>query len=227
MKHFRLCVVHLRTESGYPPDGAYMKDLNMRAGVRVGVTLCVVALAIISGWQLWKYYMLSPWTRDARIRGEVVVVSPDVSGLVSRLNVVDNQPVKLGDLLLTIDQNRFKTALEKTRAVVQTREKQLLLRQREASRRAQLGPQAISAELLENSQINADIARGELREAKAEVAVAELNLKRSEVRASRNGHITNLQFAEGNYVQGGQPAMALVDDSSFYVQAYFEETKLA
>src|SRR3546814_1704211 len=56
--------------------------------------------------------------------------------------------------------------------------------------------------------------------------VAELNLARSRVLPPRNGHITNLRLAEGNYVNAGQPVMALIDDSTFYVQAYFEETKL-
>ena len=70
------------------------------------------------------------------------------------------------------------------------------------------------------------MARGELRQALAEVKVAALNLARSQVKAPRDGHITNLRLAEGNYVNAGQPVMALVDDSTFYVQAYFEETKL-
>lgn len=78
----------------------------------------------------------------------------------------------------------------------------------------------------ENAQIIAAVARGELREARAEVKAAALNLARSDVRAPRSGHITNLRLAEGNYVNAGQPVMALVDDSTFYVQAYFEETKL-
>ena len=56
--------------------------------------------------------------------------------------------------------------------------------------------------------------------------LAELNLARSELRAPRAGQITNLRLAQGNYVSAGQPVMALVDDASFYVQAYFEETKL-
>lgn len=198
----------------------------MRTPVRVAITLLVLFLAVFAGWSLWKYYMLSPWTRDARIRGDVVVVAPDVSGWVRKLNVADNQQVKAGDLLMSIDRDRFADALEKAQAVAQTREKQFNLRQREATRRATLGPQAISAELRENAQINADIARAQLREAQADVTVAALNLTRSELHASRNGHITNLQLAEGNYAKAGQPAMALVDDSSFYVQAYFEETKL-
>ncbi|WP_339475937.1 HlyD family secretion protein [Pseudomonas sp. RL_5y_Pfl2_73] len=198
----------------------------MRTSVRVAVTLCMVAVAIFAGFHLWQYYMLTPWTRDARIRADVVVIAPDVSGWVRELKAVDNQQVKAGDVLLNIDRERFEAAVEKARAVVQTRQQQLSLREHEATRRAALGPQAISAELRENAQINAGIARGELREAQAEAKVAELNLARSQVLAPRNGHITNLRLAEGNYVNAGQPVMALIDDSTFYVQAYFEETKL-
>ncbi|RJG14063.1 HlyD family secretion protein [Pseudomonas cavernicola] len=199
----------------------------MRFALRVVITLCLVAAALVAGYGLWQYYMLSPWTRDARIRADVVVIAPDVSGWVVDLRVHDNQQVKVGDLLLSLDRERFQVALEKARAIAQTRKQQLRLREHEASRRAHLGPQAISAELKENAQITADIARGAYREAQADVKVAELNLARSELRASRAGQITNLRLAQGNYVTAGQPVMALVDDKSFYLQAYFEETKLS
>lgn len=198
----------------------------MRTYVRVAVTLCLVVVAVFAGLELWRYYMLTPWTRDAKIRADVVIVAPDVSGWVRELKVHDNQEVKAGDLLMSIDKDRFEAALEKANAVAETRQQQLRLREHEASRRAALGPQAISAELRENAQINAAVARGELRQALAEVKVAALNLARSQVKAPRDGHITNLRLAEGNYVNAGQPVMALVDDSTFYVQAYFEETKL-
>ncbi|WP_166358850.1 efflux RND transporter periplasmic adaptor subunit [Pseudomonas akapageensis] len=198
----------------------------MRAFVRVLVTLCLVAVAVYAGVHLWQYYMLTPWTRDARIRADVTIIAPDVSGWVRELKVQDNQAVKAGDLLLSIDRDRFEAALEKANAVVETRQQQLHLREEEASRRAQLGPQAISTELRENAQITAAVARAELREAKAEAAVAQLNLARSQVHAPRSGHVTNLRLAQGNFVNAGQPVMALVDDSTFYVQAYFEETKL-
>ncbi|MCY1201594.1 p-hydroxybenzoic acid efflux pump subunit AaeA [compost metagenome] len=198
----------------------------MRSMLRVLVTLSLVVVALVAGYGLWQHYMLAPWTRDARVRADVVVISPDVSGWVMQLKVRDNQQVKAGDLLLSIDRERYQAALEKARAVADTRLHQLRLREHEASRRAHLGPQAISAELRENAQITAEVARAEFREAQAEVKVAELNLARSELRAPRNGQVTNLRLAQGNYVGAGQPVMALVDDGSFYVQAYFEETKL-
>jgi RND family efflux transporter MFP subunit len=190
------------------------------------VTLIVVLLAVLAGWWLWHFYMISPWTRDARVRADVVTIAPDVSGWVVALQVQDNQQVKAGDLLMTIDRERYQAALDKAHALAETRRQQLNLRQHEASRRVHLGPQAISAELRENAQITAEIARAEYQQAMAEVKLATLNLQRSEVRAPRDGQVTNLQLAQGNYVQAGQAVMALVADGSFYVQAYFEETKL-
>jgi len=198
----------------------------MRSTIRVGITLAVVVAAILAGSWIWQHYMYSPWTRDARVRADVVTIAPDVSGWVLELKVRDNQQVKAGDLLMTIDRDRYQAALEKAQAVVDIRRQQLSLREHEASRRARLGSQAISAELRENAQINAEMARSEYREAQADLRIAQLNLERSEVRAPRDGQVTNLRLAQGNYVTAGQAVMALVDTASFYVQAYFEETKL-
>ncbi|RIA31676.1 RND family efflux transporter MFP subunit [Ectopseudomonas oleovorans] len=198
----------------------------MRSTIRVGITLAMVAAAIFAGSWIWQHYMYSPWTRDARVRADVVTIAPDVSGWVVELKVRDNQQVKAGDLLMSIDRDRYQAAVEKAKAMVDIRRQQLSLREHEASRRSRLGAQAISAELLENAQINAEMARSEYREAQADLRVAELNLARSEVHAPRDGQITNLVLAQGNYVNAGQAVMALVDTNSFYVQAYFEETKL-
>ena len=193
----------------------------MRSTIRVGITLAMVVAAIFAGSWIWQHYMYSPWTRDARVRADVVTIAPDVSGWVVELKVRDNQQVKAGDLLMSIDRDRYQAAVEKAKAVVDIRRQQLSLREHEASRRSRLGAQAISAELLENAQINAEMARSEYHEAQADLRVAELNLARSEVHAPRDGQITNLVLAQGNYVNAGQAVMALVDTNSFYVQAYF------
>lgn len=198
----------------------------MRSVLRVGITLSLVVVAIIAGTWLWQHYLYSPWTRDARVRADVVTIAPDLSGWVRELKVHDNQQVAAGELLMSLDSERYQAALEQARAVAETRRQQLLLREHEAGRRDRLGPQAISAELRENAQINAEVARGEYHQAQAAVKLAELDVQRSEVRAPRAGQVTNLQLAEGNYVRAGEPVLALVDEASFYVQAYFEETKL-
>ncbi len=43
---------------------------------RALITLVVVLVAILAGWELWSYYMLEPWTRDGRVRADVVKVAP-------------------------------------------------------------------------------------------------------------------------------------------------------
>ncbi|MDF3867414.1 HlyD family secretion protein [Pseudomonas denitrificans (nom. rej.)] len=198
----------------------------MRGYLRVTVTIVLVIAAVLAGTWLWRYYMLSPWTRDARVRADVVVIAPDVSGWVTDLAVQDNQQVKAGDLIMRIDHERYAANLEQAKALAETRHQQYLLRVSEASRRSKLGIAAISAEDKETAQINASIAKSEYDEAQAQVRLAQLNLTRSEMRAPRDGQITNLRLAQGNYVQAGQAMMALVDQKSFYVTAYFEETKL-
>ncbi|MBD9630606.1 MULTISPECIES: efflux RND transporter periplasmic adaptor subunit [unclassified Pseudomonas] len=198
----------------------------MRGYLRVIVTIVLVIAAVLAGTWLWRYYMLSPWTRDARVRADVVVIAPDVSGWVTDLAVQDNQQVKAGDLIMRIDHERYAANLEQAKALAETRHQQYLLRVSEASRRSKLGIAAISAEDKETAQINASIAKSEYDEAQAQVRLAQLNLTRSEMRAPRDGQITNLRLAQGNYVQAGQAMMALVDQKSFYVTAYFEETKL-
>ena len=83
----------------------------MRSMLRVLVTLSLVVVALVAGYGLWQHYMLAPWTRDARVRADVVVISPDVSGWVMQLKVRDNQQVKAGDLLLSIDRERYQAEI--------------------------------------------------------------------------------------------------------------------
>jgi multidrug resistance efflux pump len=84
--------------------------------LRLGLTTAIVILALFLGRGLWNHYMYSPWTRDARMRAEVVRIAPDVSGLVIRVAVVDNQEVRKGDVLYDIDPARFRFALQQAEA---------------------------------------------------------------------------------------------------------------
>src|SRR6516165_7953229 len=68
----------------------------MKTAARILVTLILVAAACVGGYELWNYYMFSPWTRDARVQADVVSIAPDVSGFVDEVRVKDNQFVHLG-----------------------------------------------------------------------------------------------------------------------------------
>ena len=85
---------------------------------RVAVTLSVVALAICGARWLWSHYNLEPWTRDGRVRADIVQVSPDVSALVTEVRVKNNQTVNKDDVLFVLDRPRFELALRQAEASV-------------------------------------------------------------------------------------------------------------
>jgi len=197
--------------------------------LRVAVTLVVAAAALYVGFALWSFYTLSPWTRDARVQANIVEAAPDVSGLVTAINVVDNQRVRKGDVLFVIDRQRFELAVAQAQATVVRYQQAYRLAQDNANRDAEVfstDSSAISVTATETSRTRAAEASAALQLAQAELATAQLNLERSEVRTPVNGYVTNLTATVGDYATVGAGVLALVDSDSFYVYAYFMETKL-
>ena len=85
---------------------------------RLLLTLAVVAAAVWAGLRLWDHYELEPWTRDGRVRANVVQVAPDVSGLVTAVPVEDNQSVAAGTLLFEVDRARYALALRQAESAL-------------------------------------------------------------------------------------------------------------
>ncbi|WP_424630243.1 efflux RND transporter periplasmic adaptor subunit [Bradyrhizobium sp. SYSU BS000235] len=193
---------------------------------RFAVTVLAVAAALVVGIYLWDYYMDAPWTRDGRVRADVVTVAPDVSGLVTDILVKDNQQVKRGDVLFRIDRARFALALQQADAVVAGRRAMLDQADLDLKRYRGLTHDEVSQQKQEQVLATQLQAKAAYEQAVADRAVAQLNLDRSEVRASVNGTISNMELRPGTYVSAGKGIMALVDSDSVHVDGYFEETKL-
>ena len=70
---------------------------------RTAITVILVILAFVAIFRAWVYYTASPWTRDARFSADIVAIAPDVSGLITQVNVKDNQLVKKDQVLFVID----------------------------------------------------------------------------------------------------------------------------
>ncbi|ABE60028.1 MULTISPECIES: HlyD family secretion protein [Chromohalobacter] len=199
----------------------------MRTSLRMLTTLVIVALAIAAGVWLWHYYLYTPWTRDGRVRADIVTIAPDVSGWVSELSVEDTQRVSQGETLFKINQARYRAALEQAQATVELNRAQLELKKHEESRRNRLSSRAISNEDREIARIDTRVAQANLDAAEAQLESAQIDLKRTVVTAPADGHILNLRLSEGNYVNAGNAVMALVKADSYYVTGYFEETKMS
>jgi multidrug resistance efflux pump len=199
--------------------------MRLTAALRALFTLLVVAAAVWAGLRLWDHYELAPWTRDGRVRANVVQIAPDVSGLVTAVPIQDNQPVQAGALLFEVDRARYTLALRQAEAALAAQRTALAQAQREDKRNADL-TDLVSQEAREQTRTRVDQARAAVAQAEVALDAARLNLERAQVRAPTDGLITNLDLRQGSYASAGHPALALVDAHSLYVEGYFEETKL-
>jgi RND family efflux transporter MFP subunit len=193
---------------------------------RFALTSIAVAAAVVVATHLWNYYVDAPWTRDGRVRADVVQVAPDVSGLVTDVLVRDNQRVHRGDVIFHIDHARFALALQQADAVVASRRAALDQANSDLKRYRALTTDAVSQQKQEQVLATQQEAQAAYDQAVADRNLAQLNLDRSEVHASVNGTISNMDLRPGTYVTAGKGVMALVDIDTLHIEGYFEETKL-
>jgi len=191
----------------------------------VVLTLAVTAVGAVVVKHLWDYYTVAPWTRDGHIRAEVVQVAPDVSGLVTRIAVKDNQRVKAGEVLFEIDHERYALALRQAQATAAAMRASLAQYRREANRSQKLA-EVVSREVIEEGLAKVQQGEATLAQAEAAVDVAKLNLERTRVVSPVEGYVNDRLPRLGDYVSTGKPVLSMVDARSFHVEGYFEETKL-
>ena len=188
--------------------------------------MLLLAAALWMGRSAWDHYMESAWTRDGRVKADVVTISADVAGTVTEVMVHDNQLVQKGDVLFVVDKARYENALAQARAMLASQQVEKGRRTQEARRRAGLDNAIVSAESKETAEAAAGTASAQYQAALAARNLAELNLERTVVRAPVTGYVTNLNVHAGDFAAVGAARLALINSESFYVVGYFEETKL-
>jgi len=194
---------------------------------RFSLTGIVVLAALWAGYKLWDYYFDAPWTRDGHVRADVVPIAPDVSGFVTEVLVKDNQQVQRGDVLFRIDRARYEIALKQAEAVLLGKRAMLDEANADLTRYSALTPGVVvSKQRMDQVIAKQGSTQAADDQAIADLALAKLNLERSEVRASVSGIITNMELRPGTYLTPGKAVMALLDSDTLHVQGYFEETKL-
>ena len=194
---------------------------------RFSLTGVMVLAAVWASYKLWDYYFEAPWTRDGHVRADVVPVASDVSGFVTEVLVKDNQQVQRGDVLFRIDRARYEIALKQAEAVLLGKGATLEQANADLTRYSALTPGVVvSKQRMDQVIATQGSAEAAHDQAAADLALAKLNLERSEVRASVNGVVTNMELRPGTYLTPGKGVMALLNSDTLHVQGYFEETKL-
>jgi len=162
--------------------------MKLSSILRFALTAAIVLVAALITHALWKRYMYSPWTRDARVRADIVRIAPDVSGIVTQVPVRDNQEVKKGDVLFEVDRARFEYAVDQAQAnlaaaqaaaraagasseaasaAISARRADYEKAAEQSERRQKIAGNVISAEMRSDAAATANSARATLHQAQA------------------------------------------------------------
>jgi multidrug resistance efflux pump len=202
-----------------------VKTTWLSAG-RILLTLIVVVVAALVLWRIINYYMFAPWTRDGHVRADVIQVAPDVGGLITSVQVMDNQQVKQGQVLFVIDQARYALALRLAQATLDQRQAAYAQAKREYARNLTLG-NLVAIETMEESRMRVEQDEATVADAQAQVDTARLNLQRTTIVSPVDGYLNDRAPRVGEYASAGRAVLSVVDMHSFRVDGYFEETKLS
>jgi RND family efflux transporter MFP subunit len=198
-----------------------------RETLKTAATLFIFALAVLAALVIWDFYVTAPWTRDGTVRVQVASIAPLVSGQITEVRIVDNQYVHKGDVLYVIDPFDFQVALDTGKALLRQKAADLQVKQVQAERRQHLTNLATTPEEQQLFAGAATQAQAAFDAAQQQVAQADINLKRTGVRSPVNGYVTNLLMRVGDFAHAGTTNISVVDADSYWIDGYFEETKMA
>jgi RND family efflux transporter MFP subunit len=190
-------------------------------------TLVIALVAVLISVAAWGHYVMAPWTRDGRIRVQVASVAPQVSGQITELRIADNQFVHKGDVLYVIDPFDFEVALRTNTASLKQKAADARVKELQSERKLHLSDLATTPQEQQIYKGNAIQAKAAFEAAQQQVAQAEINLDRTQVRSPVNGYVTNLLLRVGDYAHQGATNVSIIDTDSYWVDGYFEETQMA
>uniref|UniRef100_A0A7V4XQ86 HlyD family efflux transporter periplasmic adaptor subunit n=1 Tax=Acidobacterium capsulatum TaxID=33075 RepID=A0A7V4XQ86_9BACT len=154
-----------------------LSNLSDKTRRRVGRMISVVSIAgaLITGALVARQIIENPRTDDAEVFANFIGMAPIVNGPIMQLNVVDNEYVKQGQLLLDIDERPYAYALKLAKSDQAALEGKILDESRTIASQGsavsvtQAGVKSAEASLT-RANANVQEARAEVADAKAAVA---------------------------------------------------------
>lgn len=193
------------------------------------INLALVGAVAYYAYQTYEEYISNPWTRDGQVRGHVIQVAPRVSGMVVNIAVIDNQFVKQGDLLFEIDREPFEISISQTQANLKRAKISSQSAKIEYDRLREIFAKdagAVSQKDLNRREANYLQSLSQIDIAQEQLRAAKLNLSYTQVHASVDGYVSNINFQIGTQAVVNSPILALVDSNSFWVFGYFRESQI-
>ncbi len=217
------------------------KKLHRRKRVLIPTLLMLIVAAVVIVY--WYNYLRGyVSTDDAVIDSDAVTISSKILGRIVALNADEGDSVKVGELLVQIDDSDLRSQEAQSRASLDYMQENVsvsriaLDRAKDDFDRAsmQFKDRVITKEqfdharkALEMAQAQLSVAQSQVKASQAQLAVVETQLGNTKIIAAASGVIARKWVVPGDIVQAGQPIFTLYNLSDVWVTANFEETKLA
>jgi RND family efflux transporter MFP subunit len=150
-----------------------------------------------------RYTVTAPGTIEAF---QQVQITARVAGAVDKVSFIEGQPIKQGQVLVTIDGERYQVALAQSKATLAKVQANELQAEAQLARRqgaTSEHPGLIPGEEIAQFETAVATAKADLEAARQAVRVAELNLRDAFVRAPIEGVIQTRTVQSGQYLQPG------------------------
>jgi HlyD family secretion protein len=147
------------------------------------------------------------------VEADMIFVSPDEAGRVTKLNVREGDEVKSGEQLYTVDDDLQVADLNQNKAT-------LANAQQTYDRAASLSKTG------SGTQANLDSAVSALRVAEARLATSETRLARRKGFAPVPGTIQQIYFREGEMVAAQRPVLSIMPPGNMKIRFFVSETEL-
>lgn len=194
-----------------PPAGLTKRETSrLHRLLTVGGTI----LALFILWEVFTTFVV--YTDDAYVRSDLVALAPEITGRIIAVHVVDNQTVKKGDKLVTIDPVPFQLVVNQTKAQIE-QAKALLKASQEELNTAQAAlaastsanvyaaqEQARYADLAKNEyapRAELDRANDELRRSQAEMTISQIAISKAQTGIVAHQAALELAIAENATAQ--------------------------
>jgi membrane fusion protein, multidrug efflux system len=105
------------TLSSHPTRTPTTRSFLKRA-FAIAISPLLFAAVIWFAWFWWTEGRFTETTDDAYVGGDVTALSSKIAGFIEKVLVVDNQPVKAGDLLVRLDDRDYRAQLARAQASV-------------------------------------------------------------------------------------------------------------
>jgi len=184
------------------------------------ILLAVVAYFVIFGGRYVS-------TDDSYVRANRVAVSPSISGRIETITVHENEFVKQGQVLLTIERNTYRAQAAQAQADLSKAMQNAAYMTREERRQRELKRIGVSSQgELDKAISDAEQARLQVATLQPRLDVARKNLNDTQVKAAQDGIVTKVDQAQvGAVVNNSQPLFFLVSGRP-WVEANFKEDQL-